>query len=57
MRFFGHPRHQIVTRFQALRNMEEERERLILARTKPTPRIGEALHVIKPYLGKRFFDG
>jgi len=26
---------------EALRNMEEERERLILARTKPTPRIGE----------------
>lgn len=30
---------------QALRNMEEERERLILARTKPTPRIGEVLYV------------
>ncbi|CAK9062236.1 unnamed protein product [Durusdinium trenchii] len=26
---------------EALRNMEEERERFILARTKPTPRIGE----------------
>ena len=35
---------------EALRNMEEERERFILARTKPTPRIGEAGQGLAPFI-------